>query len=79
MADVLVLTKTDLANAENISALQEKLTLINAGATQHHIMNGELDPAFIIDVGLFDSETKQAEPQRWLRAPLRNKTTKSSI
>ncbi len=69
VADVLVLTKTDLASAEQIEKLEQMLTSINPGATQHKIVNGELDPAFIIDVGLFDLTTKQAEPQRWLRAP----------
>jgi G3E family GTPase len=70
VADVLVLTKTDLASAEQISALKEKLISINPGATQHKIVYGELDPAFVVDVGLFDLATKQAEPQRWLRAPI---------
>lgn len=69
VADVLLLTKTDLANVEKISALEEKLNSINASATQHKISHGELDPRFIIDVGLFDADTKQAEPLRWLRAP----------
>lgn len=77
VADVLVLTKTDLASAEQISALQEKLTAINAGAAQHQIVHGELDPAFVIDVGLFDIESKKPEPQRWLRAPLKNHRTKT--
>ncbi len=79
VADVLVLTKTDLASAAQISALQEKLSVINAGAVQHTIINGDLDPAFVIDVGLFDSETKLPEPQRWLRAPLKNKAPKGTL
>ena len=70
VADVLLLTKTDLASAEKISALKEKLIEINPGATQHKIAHGEIDPDFIIDVGLFDPTGKRAEPQRWLRAPL---------
>lgn len=69
VADVLLLTKTDLANVEKISALEEKLNSINASATQHKISHGELDPRFIIDIGLFDADTKQAEPLRWLRTP----------
>lgn len=69
VADVLVLTKTDLATDAQISDLQEKLAAINPGATQHQIVQGELDPAFVIDVGLFDFASAQAEPQRWLRAP----------
>lgn len=79
VADVLLLTKTDLTSAEQISALEEKLSTINQGATQHKIVHGELDPAFVIDVGLFDIATKQAEPQRWLRAPSKSKLPKGTL
>ncbi|HSI43534.1 MAG TPA: GTP-binding protein [Methylotenera sp.] len=79
VADVLVLTKTDLASDEQISALKEKLISINPGATQHRIVQGELDPAFVIDVGLFDIATKQPEPQRWLRAPYKPKLPKGTL
>jgi len=79
VADVLVLTKTDLASAEQINVLKEKLITINPGATQHKIAHGELDPALVIDVGLFDMKTKQAEPQRWLRAPLKTIQPKGTL
>ena len=79
VADVLVLTKTDLASAEQINALQEKLIAINPGATQHKIMHGKLDPRFVVDVGLFDMATKQAEPQRWLRAPVKKTQPKGTL
>ena len=71
VADVLLITKTDLATAEQIAALKEKLIAINPGATQHKILHGEIDPEFIIDVGLFDPTGKRAEPERWLRAPIK--------
>jgi G3E family GTPase len=71
VADVLLLTKTDLATPEQLSALKEKLIEINLGATQHKIQHGQIEPDFIIDVGLFDPTGKRAEPQRWLRAPLK--------
>ena len=70
VADVLLLTKTDLATPEQLSALKEKLIEINPGATQHKIQHGQIEPDYIIDVGLFDPAGKRAEPQRWLRAPL---------
>ncbi len=70
-ADVLLLTKIDLATPKQLSALKEKLIAINAGATQHKVQYGQIEPDFIIDVGLFDPTGKRAEPQRWLRAPLR--------
>ena len=71
VADVLLLTKTDLASPEQVANLKEKLITINPGATQHKILHGKIEPDFIIDVGLFDPSGKHAEPQRWLRAPHR--------
>ena len=79
VADVLLLTKTDLATPEQLSELKEKLISINPGATQHRVLNGALDPQFIIDVGLFDIATKQPEPQRWLRAPLYSAKPKGTL
>lgn len=71
VADVLLLTKTDLASPEQLSDLKEKLITINPGATQHKISMGKIEPDYIIDVGLFDPSGKNAEPQRWLRAPVK--------
>ena len=71
VADVLLITKTDLTTPTQMTELKEKLIAINPGATQHKILNGDIAPDFIIDVGLFDPSGKHAEPERWLRAPLR--------
>ncbi len=71
VADVLLLTKTDLVNQQQLIDLKEKLITINPGATQHKISIGKIEPDFIIDVGLFDPSGKHAEPQRWLRAPVK--------
>ncbi len=79
VADVLLLTKTDLATPKQLSALKEKLIEINAGATQHKVQHGEIDPDFIIDVGLFDPTGKRAEPERWLRAPIRLANSKPGL
>lgn len=69
VADVLLITKRDTATPEQIEALQAKLSEINPNATQQFVLHGEIDPMQIIDVGLFDFASKQANPQRWLRAP----------
>jgi len=79
VADVLLLTKTDLSSTEQISTLEQKLDAINPGATRYNVVHGELDPAFIIDAGLFDAATKQAEPQRWLRAPGKGSQPKGTL
>jgi len=77
VADVLLLTKTDLASQDQINQLEQKIKVINPGANQHNIVKGEIDPRLIIDVGLFDLTTKQASPLRWLRAP--NKPRKATL
>ena len=72
VADVLLVTKTDLATTAQIEDLQNTLSELNAGASQHLIEHGNIDPADIIDIGLFNAE-KQATPQRWLKAPAKTK------
>ena len=70
VGDVLLITKSDLATPTQIIQLQETLRAINATATQHSVINGRIEPAFLIDIGLFDPAGKRAEPERWLRAPV---------
>lgn len=79
VADVLVLSKTDLADAQGIAALEEKLTAINPGASLHQITHGQLDPEFVVDVGLFDASRQQAQPQRWLRSTSQRPVTKGGL
>jgi G3E family GTPase len=69
VADVLLITKSDLATEAQIQTLQTTLSVLNAGATQHQVTQGQIDPALIIDIGLFNNKTQQAQPTKWLRAP----------
>jgi G3E family GTPase len=78
VGDVLLITKTDLSTPEQVSALKEKLISLNPGATQHKVINGQIEPDFLIDIGLFDPTGKRAEPQRWLRAPVQNSVLKKT-
>jgi G3E family GTPase len=79
VADVLVLTKIDLASNNQIHLLSEKINTINPSATQHKIMHGELAPGFVIDVGLFDNTSKKPKPKRWLREPVSSRLQKATI
>lgn len=78
VADVLLLTKTDLASNEQVEMLGSKLAELNPGATQYRILHGEIEPQSIINAGLFDLE-KKAQPQRWLRAPVRPKGMRGTL
>lgn len=69
VADVLLLTKTDIATPEQISELAARLLHLNPGATQHQVLHGEVEADFIVDVGLFDPSGKRPKPERWLRMP----------
>lgn len=79
VADVLLLTKTDIAEPDALKALQVKLVEINPGANQHLIQHGIIDPDSIINVGLFDPSDKKATPQRWLRAPSKASAPKGTL
>ncbi|THF57436.1 CobW family GTP-binding protein [Ollibium composti] len=64
VADRLVLTKTDLADADGIEALKARLKAINPGA---RILDaGKADAADLLDCGLYDPATKSADVRRWL-------------
>lgn len=79
VADVLLISKVDMATREQIDALTETLQNINSGATQHLMTFGHMDPQAIINVGLFDADSKKAQPQRWLRAPERSRATRGVL
>jgi G3E family GTPase len=66
VADRLLLTKTDLADAAQLTALRQRLTAINPGAAQAAILNGAVDADTLFDLGLFRAEGKSLDVQKWL-------------
>ena len=66
MADRLILTKTDLAKPD--PALLARITALNPGAPQITADHGRIDPATILECGLFDADGKIAEVKDWLNA-----------
>lgn len=66
VADRLLVTKTDIADPEAISALDERLNAINPGADRFRVLQGEIDPARLFGAGLYDPLSKSADVQRWL-------------
>lgn len=68
VADVLLLTKSDLADKKEVDALAKALAELNPGAAQYRVAQGEIAPALILDAGLYDLEQK-AQPQRWMHVP----------
>jgi G3E family GTPase len=68
VADRLVLTKTDLADANSVAALTARLRDLNPAAPLLTARRGDIDPAALLDCGLFDSSGKIADVQAWLDA-----------
>ncbi len=64
MADRIVLTKTDLAEPDQ--ALLARITALNPGAPQITADHGQIDPATILECGLFDASGKIADVGKWL-------------
>jgi G3E family GTPase len=79
VADVLLISKVDLASHEQIEALTAALVALNPGAMQHRMVLGHIDPATILNVGLFDMDRHQAQPLRWLRVPENAATAKAML
>ncbi|OHE61593.1 MAG: cobalamin biosynthesis protein CobW [Thiobacillus sp. GWE1_62_9] len=67
VADRLLLTKTDLAPAETVAALRERLTTLNPAADIVTVTHGELDPTAIQNLGLWNAETRSLDVARWLQ------------
>src|SRR5262245_42401110 len=68
MADRLLISKTDLAEAEAIDALCARLGTLNPAAKLFTVIHGEIDPAVLLDCGLYNPHTKSADVIAWLGA-----------
>lgn len=68
LADRLVVTKTDLVAERQLAALTERLREINPRAPLRVATNGEIELAFLVDVGLRRTRADLEEIERWLGA-----------
>jgi G3E family GTPase len=66
IADRLLLSKTDIAKPEQAQALRARLTEINPQALLIEVVNGEVDPALLIDVGLTQRNVSAEKLSRWI-------------
>lgn len=65
-ADVILLSKTDLASEDERATVRGLVTKLNPDAKIYEIKNGEIDPTLIIDTGLFTME-HASEAAGWLK------------
>ncbi len=66
LADRLVVTKSDLAQEPQIAALEQRLRELNPRAPIRRALDGEIELAFLIDVGLANTRARLAEVERWM-------------
>ena len=67
VADRLVLTKTDLASAAMLDALRSRLAALNPAAPILAADHGVIDPALILNAGLYNPATKTSDVNEWLK------------
>ena len=66
VADRLVLTKLDMATPGAVEALTERLRRLNPAALICAADYGQIDPAVLLDCGLFNARDKHPDVARWL-------------
>lgn len=66
MADRLLLTKCDLADADTIVRVRARLAALNPGAPLLEVRRGEVAADALAGGGLYDPATKSADVRRWL-------------
>lgn len=66
MADRLVLSKSDLASAEQAAVLRARLAALNPAAVILDAAKGEAGAAALLNAGLYDPAAKIPDVQRWL-------------
>lgn len=79
MADRLLITKCDLANANTREALNEKLDTLNPGAKRIDVQHGRIDPDVLFGCGIYTSVGKVPDVAAWLgEEQIRNQQFRSA-
>lgn len=68
VADRLLLTKTDIADPQDVEKLRVRLNQLNPGAPIIPTRKGEVDSRLLFEGGLYDLSTKTPDVSRWLHA-----------
>ena len=72
VADRILLTKSDIASADDLAAVCRQLYSLTPATPIIDVIDGVVDPAAILDVGLYDAAGKIADVSRWLLEEPRN-------
>jgi G3E family GTPase len=66
MADRLLLTKCDLADAVLLEEVAARVATLNPGASQIRVTGGVIAPEAVFDCGLYDATGKEPDVAAWL-------------
>ncbi|WP_438764686.1 CobW family GTP-binding protein [Kushneria sp. TE3] len=66
MADMLLITKQDVAGEDQLNALRQRLAVINPGATQQLLDHGHIEADALLGLGPEDMEARSDDIKRWL-------------
>ena len=66
VADRIVLSKTDLASHEVVEELNSRIKALNPYVSVTHAIQGEIDPALLVNLGPGSAKALPAELSRWL-------------
>jgi G3E family GTPase len=69
LADRIVITKSDIAGDAVTAKLETRLRELNPQVPIRRALNGEIELAFLIDVGLRNVKAKLEDIERWMGAP----------
>jgi len=79
VADRLVITKTDIADATRIEDLTRRLAAMNPYASVSEAVDGELDPSVLAEITPGDSQALARDPDRWLAAHMPDEDPASPV
>ncbi|MBE3640258.1 CobW family GTP-binding protein [Mangrovicoccus algicola] len=66
MADMLILSKTDLADTLTLARFETRLAAINAGAARRHARHGRVPPGALFGLSAMRQEAEASEIDAWL-------------
>jgi G3E family GTPase len=66
VSDVLLVSKTDIADAAEVAALEARLARVNPGAQLKRAVRGEVDAGMLFDNTVRDATARGPEVERWL-------------
>ena len=79
VADRIVLTKSDAVAGDDLERLEQRLRDLNPAAPIYRSEQGRIDPAVLLNAGLFDPTRKIPDVARWLAASTYREVHRSSV